>query len=240
MPSLLLGPILRYAGNSEATIWVETSAACEVTILEATAPTFQIEGHHYALVHVRGLNPGAETEYEVKLDGLRAWPEPDSHFPPSAIRAPKGDGDLRLTFGSCRMALSHEPPFALPSSDDSRGHGIDALRALALRTAASPREARPDALLMLGDQVYTDDLSPDMQSVATSRRDGDGSPKDKLCGFSEFALAYREAWRDPAIRWLLSTVPTAMIFDDHEIDAEWRSPNRGSPRSADSRGTKGG
>ena len=27
---------------------------------------------------------------------------------------------------------------------------------------------------------------------------------------------------EPAIRWLLSTVPTTMVFDDHEIHAEWR------------------
>ena len=32
----------------------------------------------------------------------------------------------------------------------------------------------------------------------------------------------RRRGREPAIRWLLSTVPTTMVFDDHEIHAEWR------------------
>ena len=45
---------------------------------------------------------------------------------------------------------------------------------------------------------------------------------DELADFDEYALAYGEAWSEPLIRWLLSTVPTAMIFDDHEVHAEWR------------------
>ena len=48
------------------------------------------------------------------------------------------------------------------------------------------------------------------------------SPGDELADFCEYALAYGEAWSEPAIRWLFSTVPVTMIFDDHEIHAEWR------------------
>ncbi len=86
--------------------------------------------------------------------------------------------------------------------------------------AKSPPETWPDALLMLGDQIYADDLSPGYEGGDCSREDTDPSPKDEVYGFSEFALAYREAWSEPAIRWLLSTVPTLMVFDDHEIHAE--------------------
>ena len=32
-PELTLGPLLRYVGETEATIWVETERACEVEIL---------------------------------------------------------------------------------------------------------------------------------------------------------------------------------------------------------------
>ena len=222
MPSLLLGPILRYVSESEATVWVETSAPCEVAVAGATTRTFEVEGHHYAVVHVAGLAPGSDHLYDVELDGEHRWPEPGSGFPPSSIRTPSPNGAFRLGFGSCRMALPHEPPFTLSASQDPRGHGIDALRALALRMAKSPPETWPDALLMLGDQIYADDLSPAMKAVAGSREDTDPSPKDEVYGFSEFALAYREAWIEPAIRWLLSTVPTLMVFDDHEIHAEWK------------------
>ena len=37
MPRLLLGPLLRYAGGTQATVWVETDAPCEVAVLDARA-----------------------------------------------------------------------------------------------------------------------------------------------------------------------------------------------------------
>lgn len=51
MPALILGPMLRYVGESEATVWVELDGACEVEVLGRTAPTFEVAGHHYALVY---------------------------------------------------------------------------------------------------------------------------------------------------------------------------------------------
>ena len=76
MPAnLILGPLLRYAGETDATVWVETDAACEVDVLGCRSRTFCVEGHHYALVHVTGLEPGGQYEYEVLLDGEKKWPE---------------------------------------------------------------------------------------------------------------------------------------------------------------------
>ena len=37
-PELLLGPMLRYVGETEATVWVETDRECQVEILGRTAP----------------------------------------------------------------------------------------------------------------------------------------------------------------------------------------------------------
>ena len=85
MPELVLGPLLRYAGETDATVWVETDAACEVEVLGCRSRTFQVEGHHNALVCVAGLEPGASYEYEVLLDGAKKWPEGDSPFPPSVV-----------------------------------------------------------------------------------------------------------------------------------------------------------
>ena len=61
-PLLVLGPLLRYVGETEATIWVETDRACEVKILGRQARTFEVSGHHYALVVIGDLQPGAEYE----------------------------------------------------------------------------------------------------------------------------------------------------------------------------------
>ena len=65
---------MRYAGETDATVWVETDAACEVDVLGCRSRTFCVEGHHYALVHVTGLEPGGQYEYEVLLDGVLTEP----------------------------------------------------------------------------------------------------------------------------------------------------------------------
>ena len=103
-PRLVLGPLLRYVGETEATIWVQTDRACQAEILGHQARTFEGSGHHYALVVVSGLRPGAEYAYRVTLDGAVRWPEPDSAFPPSALRTLDPGRPLRLVFGSCRIA----------------------------------------------------------------------------------------------------------------------------------------
>ena len=36
MPSLVLGPLLRHVGEHDATVWVETDAACTVEVLGHT------------------------------------------------------------------------------------------------------------------------------------------------------------------------------------------------------------
>ena len=68
-----------------ATVWVETDGPCEVEVLDSRDRTFSIEGHHYALVVVEGLEPGVPQPYEVLLNGRRAWPLVDSD-PPSVLR----------------------------------------------------------------------------------------------------------------------------------------------------------
>ena len=83
---ILIGPLLRYVSETEATVWVETDEACEVEVLGRREPTFGVDGHHYALVRIEGLEPGGFYEYEVALDGEQRWPPPGSELPPSVIR----------------------------------------------------------------------------------------------------------------------------------------------------------
>jgi len=104
-PELVLGPLLRYVSETEATIWVETERACEVEILGHQARTFEVAGHHYALVVIGDLSPGTEYEYQVALDGVIRWPEPDSEFPPSVLRTPD-PGRPRGRRGGIRRAAS--------------------------------------------------------------------------------------------------------------------------------------
>jgi len=221
MSELVLGPVLRYVGGDEATVWVETSRPCQVEVLGASEPTFPVDGHHYALVRVEGLERGARNEYGVSLDGTARWPEPNSRFPPSLIRTRSHDGPIEVVFGSCRLALPHRPPYTLSKDEHPEGREHDALRTLALEMIDGARPRWPDQLLLLGDQVYVDEGSPATRSWIRSRRDTSIPPGEQVADFEEYTRLYRETWGDEVIRWLLSTVPVAMVIDDHDMHDDW-------------------
>ncbi len=226
-PALVLGPLLRYTGQNDATVWLETDRRCEAVVVEGgethSARTFCVGGHHYALIYLTNLEPGRTYEYEVRLDGEPVWPEPGSEFPPSVIRTIDPERTFRLAFGSCRVSAPHEPPYTLEPDEDKRGHGRDALYALALRMIREPQESWPDALLLLGDQVYADEVSPGTREFIHSRRDPSKPPGEEVADFEEYTRLYWDSWKDPTVRWLLSTVPSAMIFDDHDVHDDWNT-----------------
>jgi hypothetical protein len=218
---LILGPLLRYADEHGATVWVETDTPCEVEVLKRRTSTFQVFGHHYALAIIEGLDPGETAEYGVALDGEPRWPVPGSSMPASRITTLDPERGLRVAFGSCRVAAPHEEPWILERKEDPQGHGVDALQALAHRMLSQRPAHWPSMLLMLGDQVYADAASPETRAFIRSRRSTREPPGEDVADFEEYTRLYREAWSEPAIRWLFSTVPSAMIFDDHEVIDDW-------------------
>ncbi|GAA3495965.1 alkaline phosphatase D family protein [Streptomyces prasinosporus] len=223
MAELRLGPLLRYVDGSSATVWVETSGpgTAEVRCADGAggkAGTFLVAGHHYALVRVTGLTPGTAVPYEVFLDGARVWPLADDPFPslpPSVIPAPGPGDQVRIAFGSCRWAS--------PPTGEHDPVGPDALDTLAGRIAADPGGERPDVLLLLGDQVYADETSDATRAWLAGRRDLDEPPGGQVADYEEYTHLYYESWLDPQVRWLLSTVPTCMIFDDHDVIDDWNT-----------------
>ena len=222
MAQLLLGPVLRYVDGTRATIWVQTSEACEVEVLGHRTPTFCVWGHHYALVIVEGLAPDSVNPYEVHLDGERVWPIDGWVFPSSSIRTVADDREnLRIIFGSCRVAVPHTPPWTLTKDTHDKGREVDALFALARRMRQRDPGEWPDQLLLIGDQVYADEDAPHTRAFIRARRDTSGEPGEHVQDYEEYAHLYGETWSTPEIRWLFSTVPTAMLFDDHDVHDDW-------------------
>ena len=216
---LRLGPLVRHTGSDEATVWVQTDEPCTVSVradgvAEVSERTFTVEGHHYALVHVTGLPAGAATPYRVALDGEVVWPEAYSPFPPSVLRTHGREDAVSIVFGSCRVAAPHEPPHSLRKDEHPDGREVDALRGFALQLMRRPPEEWPHAMLLLGDQVYADEPHPDVLARL------DGRPIET---YDDYVALYEASWSEPVIRWLLSTVPSAMIFDDHDVEDDWNT-----------------
>ena len=232
MTSLVVGPLLRYVDETTASVWVETSDAARVTVTRGgeswTASTFAVHGHHYALVELGDLRPGSRAAYAVEIDDTCVWPPSDSPLPEPVIATLEAGTPLRMAFGSCRTSVSHD-------EEGNDSHGIDTLRTYALRMA-DQAEAHdpdgdrdlidprwPDLVLFLGDQVYADETTQKMREFISARRDIEEPPWTELRDYEEYAHLYSLAWTDATNRWLLSTLPSAMIFDDHDIRDDWNT-----------------
>ncbi|MGH3904074.1 MAG: alkaline phosphatase D family protein [Pseudonocardiaceae bacterium] len=224
---LLCGPVLRHVGATTATVWVETDRPAEVEVLGCRATTFTVCAHHYALVEVTGLQPDTARPYQVQVDSELVWPPPGSAWPQSWIRTRGADGPIRVVFGSCRHPEPDDPRLAAKL-------GVDSMEAYATRMAGRSPQNRPDALLLLGDQVYADDPTPQARRWLDARRATDPrrdvprrdvavAPRHEVTDFVDYAHLYQEAWSQEEMRWLLSTVPTAMIFDDHDVRDDWNT-----------------
>ena len=121
------------------------------------------------------------------------------------------------------LLVSNQPPWTLTKDEDPEGREHDALRALALSMRHRSPSEWPDLLLMLGDQVYADEIPPDTARViaraATPRRPAGRAGRR----FRGVLPPVPGRVVEPAVRWLLSTVPTAMIFDDHDVHDDWNT-----------------
>ncbi len=217
---LVLGPVLRYVDETTASIWVETRHPAQVAVRTAggkwSAATFTVHGHHYALVELDELEPGSTQDYTVDIDDQPVWPPERSSQPPSRIATLEPDQELRMAFGSCRVSLPHD-------AAANEQHGVDALRAYAQHMASGDADTWPHLVLFLGDQVYADETSAEMQEFIAARRSLDEPPGTEVKDFEEYTHLYTLAWTEPTNRWLLSTLPSAMIFDDHDIRDDWNT-----------------
>ena len=130
MAGLVLGPLLRYTGSTQATVWVETDAPCEVAVLDARAAHLLRRGPPLRARRAerprRGLGAavrGAARRRARLAARRRPAAVDDPHAGARAPRAPR----LRLLPG--------------------RRSGAPAVHARALRASARVRHRRPLGVL---------------------------------------------------------------------------------------------
>ncbi|WP_206510824.1 alkaline phosphatase D family protein [Rhodococcus sp. BGS-1C] len=223
---LVLGPLVRYVGAHDASFWFEFDAPGTVRVrtdigVAGEAKTWGIHGHHYALVALTGLPQNTALDYEVTFDGANVWPKPPET---ASIHTVDPDGPVTLAFGSCRRGDNY-------SDQSLQRIGADALAGLGNRMATQDSSRWPQALLLLGDQVYADDPSPEILERLRARRGAGHGPdsvrgtdaEDEICDFEEYSWLYHESWGAEPVRKLLASVPSCMILDDHDLRDDWNS-----------------
>jgi alkaline phosphatase D len=178
---LLHGPMLGAVTPVGARFWVRTRAASAIEVRVSAKGDFvrpdataagrtSAEGDPVGVVEVTGLKPGTRYRYQVLIDG-RAAPRPIdwefTTYPEAAAKAP-----VRLAFGGCaRYWPDHE------------------------RMWDTIRLRRPDAFMILGDNVYLD-------------------IPDRTGPFHDYTYHQRQS--RPEFRRLVAGVPVYAIWDDHD------------------------
>ena len=164
-------------------------------------PNFDLTG----IVIFNNLNPQERYNYQIgwffsdlEPDELSArdfdWEKIATyHFTTAKAQE---DEPISFVFGSCRYLLR----LFGGSFFDNRGDKT--FRSILEQISGG----RPlDQIMMLGDQIYADDLN-----ILSN---------DKT--LDEYYGRYRDAFSQPHIRELMSQTPTYMTLDDHEIEDNW-------------------
>jgi len=176
LPLVLVGPMVRAVGHRRATVWLALRRAARVVltvhdttdepVLEGQAETMPFGQHlHLVLVEATGpadtLVPGRRYDYDLSftVDGtslsfaeavgdLAALTYPGRHRPGFTM-PPKALDEVRIAYGSCRLP---------------HGEGSDALPAVDIMLEEGGAD-RPQMLFLIGDQIYADDVAPEMLAM---------------------------------------------------------------------------
>lgn len=216
---LTVGPIVGHTTTTSARLWGRGAydpgkagpRRCHgivqlyqgTTLVDASyfpmRPHFDFTGVH----DFEGLKVG--TQYSFRMGYIFADLEPEQLPPPATVnltgiregsfRTMSADG-LSFVFGSCRYLLRLFGGAIFDERGDKTFRSINQQMDAGTRT---------DFVLMLGDQIYADDLNfvaPDNTASA-------------------FHARYINTFTQPYFRRLVSRVPTYMTLDDHEIEDNW-------------------
>lgn len=174
-----------------------------------------------AVVDVNNLPAGAFCRYALySHDDERIVL---GHDKVHAFKTPSGDGgDFRFGLFSCHM------PYSIGRlSKDTEVANMDMWHLMASAINAKKAESRPDFLIAGGDQCYTDGVKTlniwtHLQKVMRKDKDGNLLPNAETMK-SWYRDIYRGYWSFAPVRRLFSSVPTYMIWDDHELADGWGS-----------------
>ncbi len=220
---LTVGPILGAVGPNEARIWGRAKPKKRSNGMRRCFGAARIrksEEQDFGPAHFFKMNPNfdmtgvlvfkdlepnqsydyqmgwffAELEPEDLKSSMMEWR--DANTASFTTGVDDKAAERNFVFGSCRYLLR----LFGGSFFDSRGDKTYKSILNQLNEGAETHAA-----LMIGDQIYADDLNALAADAA----------------LDEFYKRYRDAFSQPYIRELMSRVPTYMTLDDHEIEDNW-------------------
>lgn len=226
-----VGPILGYTTHSEARIWLrgdfqivdgrarrcygvvqyreKGTAQWSDMLLNKLEPHFDFTG----VFVLTGLKPRTGYEYragwffaDADLDGVAKMTQAISEWPVQHLEFRSGSSNASeqrsYAVGSCRYLLR----LFGGTIFDERGDKC-------FRSIFEQHAQRPlDGMLMIGDQIYADDLKHFGKDV----------------NVDDFLERYRLVFSQEHIQTLMARLPTYMILDDHEIEDNW--PSEAAPK----------
>ncbi len=223
---IILGPLLGFEGNGEYTVCILTTAETpspELALKGSTAVEFErIEatpsGVFWRAVFEAQGSPSVEYSISASGDQLVSAKGSSSW----KFYIPQDTTQLRMAYASCngfssgKLARDTKEPQAL------------------WRELAERHEHTPFSLLLLGgDQVYADSLWTSWKEAPSvcrwAERDRAQQLTDKATPTMEGELnrfyekLYIRNWGYHELAEVLATIPSAMMWDDHDIFDGWGS-----------------
>jgi phosphodiesterase/alkaline phosphatase D-like protein len=161
-----------------------------------------------ARVVIRDRQPGTEYAFTMMVNG--------KPFQVQASTAPSEGSGASFSF----VAFSCLAPFSPGAKRFEKSFQL--LRGL--EALACPSESKPSFCLGMGDQVYVDDGAVPLPAD-WSLLSGFGSQHLRYAGSAAefFEVLYRAHFSYPGFARALSALPSAMMWDDHEIRDGWGS-----------------
>ena len=191
--------------GDEATIAYRAGGGIEQEAIELEAAPPYRRG----VFNLVGLPVSADVEYAVAVGG-----DPDE----ARERVESGEGS---TF---RLLPTHRPlRIGLVSCNGPEPLAAEKKHApwRKLRSLVEGREV--DLLVHAGDQIYADEIWDSRVAKAVEHQ-LDPDNEDSLHEVTqEYRGIYVRSWSQPAVRDVLSSVPSVMMWDDHEIADGWGS-----------------
>jgi len=211
--ALRMGPVLILRGVDQ-----ESLRLCALTVTDRPEPPGELatsEGERFSPERLLSRCGRVlwRTEFAVPASGRTSYGIAGrSH----EIVAPQEDP--RILFTACNGA---EDPTELPADPE---------RTDPWRTIAASHAREPFHLLIQGgDQIYADQVwhaHPALAPFRTRRTRAAGAAYDAAMDEEvrdQYFRLYMEAWADPEIAPILASVPSVMIWDDHDIFDGWGS-----------------